>query len=70
MRRQGGLTFADALLEYVCPRCGDSFVCASEEDLFTVTAHRLLHQAGAWKRSFSATRMWAMEGEGARAVAE
>jgi hypothetical protein len=58
------------LLEYDCPRCGDNFICASEDDLFTVTAHRLLHQAGAWKRSFWATRLWAMEGEGARAVAE
>ena len=70
MRKQGGLKLGEPLLEYDCPRCGDSFVCASEDDLFTVTAHRLLHQAGAWKRSFWATRLWAMEGDGARAVAE
>jgi hypothetical protein len=70
MRERGGPKLAEPLLEYDCPRCGDSFVCVSEEDLFTVTAHRLLHQAGAWKRSFWATRLWAMEGEGARAVAE
>jgi hypothetical protein len=70
MREQGGPKLAEALLEYNCPRCGDSFKCGSEEDLFTVTAHRLLHQARAWKRSFSATRMWAMEGGGARAVAD
>jgi hypothetical protein len=49
MRKLGGLQLGETLLEYDCPRCGDSFACASEEDVFAVTTHRLLHQA--WKRS-------------------
>ena len=70
MRKQHGAQPGQTPLGYDCPRCGDSFVCATEDDLFAVTAHRLLHQAGAWKRSFWATRLWAMEGEGAQALAE
>jgi hypothetical protein len=58
------------LLEYDCPRCGDRFECANDDDLFAVTAHRLLHQAGAWKRSLFAKRSWVEDGISAQAMAE
>ena len=60
----------EPLIEYDCPRCGDSFASASEEDLFAIATHRLLHQAGAWKRSLFAMRFWVEEGSSARAMAE
>jgi hypothetical protein len=61
---------AEPPLDYDCPRCGDRFLCASDDDLFTVTAHRMLHQAGAWKRSLFAMRFWVEEASGAGAMAE
>jgi hypothetical protein len=41
-------------LTYNCPRCGDTIECSTEEDIFDAGTHRLLHIAGAWKRSLPA----------------
>ena len=51
MKLVGRQKFANPNLTYDCPRCGDTYDCATEEDLFDVGTHRLLHVAGAWKRS-------------------
>jgi len=47
----GGQKLANPNLTYDCPRCGDTYDCATEEGLFDAGTHRLLHLAGAWKRS-------------------
>lgn len=54
----GGNKLANANLGYDCPRCGDTYDCATEEGLFDAGTHRLLHLAGAWKRSFRPTSDW------------
>ena len=49
---------ANLNLSYHCPRCGDTYDCATEEGLFDAGTHRLLHLAGAWKRSLWPTTDW------------
>ena len=36
---------------YECQRCGDNFDCATEDEVFLASTHRLLHIAGDWKQS-------------------
>lgn len=45
-------------LYYECPRCGDSYECVTEDDLFLATTHRLLHVAGEWKQSLRPAAYW------------
>jgi hypothetical protein len=47
--------------QYVCPRCGETYACKTEEDLFDAGTHRLLHLAGALKRSMPDTPRWLAE---------
>lgn len=52
-------------LRYECPRCGDSFDCATENDVFLATTHRLLHLSGEWKQSLlRPAAYWSFEEEG------
>jgi hypothetical protein len=37
---------------YTCPRCNDSYPCATADDLLDLATHRLLHLASDWKRSY------------------
>jgi hypothetical protein len=46
-----GQRLANPSLTYYCPRCGDTYDYATEDDGFQVTLHQLLHLAGDWKRS-------------------
>jgi len=52
--------------KYECPRCGDTYECATKDVLFLATAHRLLHTAGDWKASLAPVRIPSF-GENARA---
>jgi hypothetical protein len=52
-----GEKLANPFHQYHCPRCGDTYDCATEEGLFDAGTHRLLHVAGAWKRSLPASRL-------------
>jgi hypothetical protein len=42
---------ANPNLIHRCPRCGDLYDCATEDDSSQATLHQLLHLAGDWKRS-------------------
>ena len=50
-------------LRYECPRCGDSFDCATENDVFLATTHRLLHLSGDWRQSLRPAAYWSFEDE-------
>ena len=58
MNLVGGQMLANPNLAYHCPRCGDTYDCATEEGLFDAGTHRLLHLAGAWKRSLWPAADW------------
>ena len=47
-------------LKYVCPRCGDTYDCATQDDLYLATTHRLLHLAGDWKTSLRPEAYWSL----------
>lgn len=48
-------------LHYECPRCGDSYECVTDDDVFVATTHRLLHVAGEWKQSLRPAAYWTLE---------
>ena len=45
-------------LHYECPRCGDTYDCATQDEQFLVTTHRLLHRAGDWKQALWRAAYW------------
>jgi hypothetical protein len=51
MNLVSGQKLANPNLTYHCPRCGDTYDGATEDDGFQVALHQLLHRAGDWKRS-------------------
>jgi hypothetical protein len=56
-------------LKFECPRCGDSFDCTTQDDLYLATTHRLLHLTGDWKASLRPNAYWSLDEDVSRAVA-
>jgi hypothetical protein len=54
-----GATLGKLLFE--CPRCGDTLECATTDDIFLATTHRLLHISGDWKQSMRPAAYWSLD---------
>ena len=52
---------ANPNLTYHCPRCGDTYDCATDADNFQARLHQLLHLAGDWRRSLWPPAAWAAD---------
>ena len=63
MNLVSGQKLANPNLIYHCPRCGDVYNCATEDDGFQVAIHQLLHRAGDWKRSLRPAVNWMTDHE-------
>jgi len=55
-------------LSYECSRCGNCYVCETQDDLREVANHRLLHLTANWAPSSNPTTQWISDVDGPRPV--
>jgi len=60
--------FGQPSLSYDCSRCGNSYICETQDDLREVATHRLLHLTAYWAPSFKSTTHWIGSADGPRPV--
>lgn len=68
MRQDSGRSSRQPVSSYECLRCGEAFACETQDDLFRVTTHRLLHLAVDWGPCFQWRTHWIRDEDGPRPV--
>ena len=64
MVRFGRQKFVEPVLDYECSRCGESFGCATPDQVMQVNSHRLLHLAVEWDKPLRQATGWIMDDDG------
>jgi hypothetical protein len=56
--------FVEPMIDYACPRCGESFACSTPEEVMRVNCHRLLHLAVEWDKPLKQATGWITDDDG------